>query len=253
MEVLIFKSKEDMGASAAENAIKIIATAIQKNNRANIIIATGLSQVETINNLVKSEKIDWRKITIFHLDEYIGIPATHHASFRKFLKDYVIDKVEVVKDVYYVNGDAINPLIECKRLGRIISQYEIDLALVGIGENCHLAFNDPPADFEIEESYIVVNLDRACRMQQVGEGWFKALEDVPGRAITMSIKQIMKSKNIIVSVPDKRKAVPTKNALEEKINPMCPSSILQKHPKCKIFLDEEAASLLTKYKFRANE
>lgn len=182
---------------------------------------------------------------MFHLDEYIGIAVDHPASFRKFLKERFVDKVPALKAAHFVEGDVDDPQQECRRLGDIITKHSIDAALIGIGENAHLAFNDPPADFETEEPYIIVELDEKCRAQQMGEGWFKTLEQVPRRAISMSIRQIMKSACLIVSVPEKRKAEAVRNALEGKVTNMCPASILQTHPNCKIFLDNDSASLLS--------
>jgi glucosamine-6-phosphate deaminase len=244
MEKLIYKTKQQMGAAAAAQAAEAIKQAIEEKGEANIILATGTSQFETIKSLTNSET-DFSKVTMFHLDEYIGIPADHPASFRKYLKERFVDKVTPLKAVHFVEGNADNPQQECGRLGDIISKNPIDAALIGIGENGHLAFNDPPADFETEEPYIIVELDERCRGQQLGEGWFETLEQVPRRAISMSIRQIMKSECLIVSVPDKRKAEAVRNALEGKITNMCPASILQKHPDCKIFLDDDAASLLS--------
>ncbi len=244
MEKLIYKSKQEMGAAAAAHAAEAIKRAIEEKGHANIILATGTSQFETIKSLTSSG-IDFSKVTMFHLDEYTGLPANHPASFRKYLKERFVDKVPALKAVHFVEGDVDNPRQECRRLGDIIAKNPIDAALIGIGENGHLAFNDPPADFETEEPYIIVELDERCRGQQLGEGWFETLEQVPRRAISMSIRQIMKSECLIVSVPDKRKAEAVRNALEGKITNMCPASILQKHPNCKIFLDSDAASLLT--------
>jgi len=244
MEKYIYKTKQEMGAAAASHAAEAIKQAIENKGGANIILATGTSQFETINSLTSSG-IDFSKVTMFHLDEYIGLPADHPASFRKYLKERFVDKVPALKAVHFVEGDADNPQQECRRLGNIIAKNPVDVALIGIGENGHLAFNDPPADFETEEPYIIVELDERCRGQQLGEGWFETLEQVPRRAISMSIRQIMKSACLIVSVPDKRKAEAVRNALEGKITNMCPASILQKHPNCKIFLDADAASLLS--------
>ena len=196
-------------------------------------------------NLTATEGIDFSKVTMFHLDEYIALESDHPASFRKYLKERFVDKVRNLKAAYFVNGDAEEPQQECQRLGAIISEHPIDVALVGIGENGHLAFNDPPADFETEGPYIVVELDERCRKQQLGEGWFESFEQVPSRAISMSIRQIMKSARLIVTVPEKRKAEAVKNALEGQITPMCPASILQEHKNCKIFMDKDAASLLS--------
>jgi len=245
MEKFIFKTKQEMGAAAAAYAAKAIKQATEEKGQSNIILATGTSQFETLKNLVTATEIDFSKVTMFHLDEYIGLPADHPASFRKYLKERFVDKVPALKTVHFVEGNADDPQQECRRLGDIITKHPIDVALIGIGENGHLAFNDPPADFETEEPYIIVELDQRCRAQQMGEGWFETLEQVPRRAISMSIRQIMKSACLIVSVPEKRKAEAVKNALEGKVSPMCPASILQKHKNCKIFMDADAASLLS--------
>jgi glucosamine-6-phosphate deaminase len=245
MENFIYKTIQELGAAAAAQAAEAIKEAIRTKAEANIILATGVSQFETLKNLVATGGIDWPKVTMFHLDEYIGLGADHPASFRKFLKERFVDKVPDLKAVHFINGDATDSQEECQRLGNIIATHPIDVALVGIGENGHLAFNDPPADFETEEPFIVVELDQRCRGQQLGEGWFETLEQVPQRAISMSIQQIMKSVCIIVSVPEKRKAEAVKNALQGQVTNVCPSSILQRHPNCKIFMDEEAASLLS--------
>jgi len=182
---------------------------------------------------------------MFHLDEYVGLPETHPASFIRYLKERLINKVHP-GNVYLIRGDAKSPELECERLGKIIIQKEIDVAFVGIGENGHLAFNDPPADFDTEKPYLVVNLDDACRKQQLGEGWFKSFDEVPKKAISMSIHQIMKSKNIICTVPDKRKAKAVKNCLEEEISPLYPASILRKNPQVYFYLDKYSASLINK-------
>jgi glucosamine-6-phosphate deaminase len=242
MQVKIYHTAAKLGKAAGKNAARLLCKAIETNGTANIILATGTSQFETLNQVI-SEDIDWSKITMFHLDEYIGLPVTHPASFRKYLIERFISKVDL-KEAHLINGEA-NPEQECKRLGEIIIQHPIDVALVGIGENGHLAFNDPPADFEREEPYIVVELDDACRQQQMNEGWFKSMDDVPQKAISMSIKQIMKSKNIICSVPDRRKASAIKDSLENSVSNLYPASILQIHNNCIVYLDKDAASLLS--------
>ncbi len=244
MERCVFADKEAMGAAAAGAAAEEIKAAIADKGQANIILATGASQFEVLKNLVAAEGIDWSKVVMFHLDEYIGIGQEHPASFRKYLKERFVDQVSGLKAVHFVDGDAEDPQAECDRLGEIIAAHPIDVALVGIGENGHLAFNDPPADFETEAAYIVVDLDDKCRRQQLGEGWFRALDDVPSRAISMSIRQIMKSRCIICSVPDERKAEAVKAAVQGQVSNMCPSSILQEHDNCTLYLDEPAASLL---------
>lgn len=241
MHIEISITKKELGVAAAQKGASLIQDAIQKNGKANIIVATGASQFEMLEELVKKD-VDWSKVSCFHLDEYIGMPITHPASFRKYLKERFVDKVNV-KEFHYINAEE-NPEEECKRLESIINKKTIHVAFVGIGENGHLAFNDPPADFETEESYIVVDLDKACRFQQMGEGWFKTLEDVPKQAISMSVKQILKSKNIICSVPDKRKANAVKGAVSGDISPLVPSSILQNHSATWLYLDTDAAALL---------
>ncbi len=244
MEKFIYKTKQEMAAAAAAASAQAINRAIEDKDQANIILATGTSQLEMLKNLVEAETVDWAKVTMFHLDEYIAMGAEHPASFRKFLKERFVDRVPGLKAVHFIAGDAGNPEQECRRVGSLIAEHPIDAAMVGIGENGHLAFNDPPADFEIEEPFLVVELDEKCRKQQLGEGWFETLEQVPRQAISMSIRQIMKSACLIVTVPDQRKAEAVKNALKGKVTPACPASILQRHDNCKIFLDAEAASLL---------
>lgn len=245
MNVEVFENKKELGEKSAQDAADKIRTAIQKKGSANIILATGASQFETLANFVKQPDMDWSKIEMFHLDEYVDLPETHPASFRKYLKERFEGKVPDLKDTHYIQADHDDPGEECRRLNQIISEKEIDVALVGIGENGHLAFNDPPADFETEEPYIVVELDEACRRQQMGEGWFSTLEDVPRKAISMSVKQIMKSKSIVCTVPDKRKAQAVKDCLSGDISNMHPASILQKHDNCTIYLDKDSASLLS--------
>ena len=230
-----------MGKLAAQKGAELIRESIQKNGMANIIVATGASQFEMLGELVK-EDIDWSVVTGFHLDEYIGIDVSHPASFRKYLKERFVDLVPI-KEFNYVNG-SIDAEAECNRLGEIISRHPIDVAFVGIGENGHLAFNDPPADFETEEPYLVVNLDEACRRQQLGEGWFPTFDDVPKQAISMSIKQIMKSEHIICSVPDKRKAEAVKNTVKSKVSSMVPASVVQLHKSTWLYIDKNSSSKL---------
>ncbi len=248
MNIKIFDTKQKMAASAASDASHIIKNAIKAKGIANIILATGVSQFEVLENLLSYKDIDWSKVTMFHLDEYIGLPITHPASFRKYLMERFVDKVPGLKQSFLINGEAKDPYEECRRLGKIISGYQIDVAFVGFGENGHIAFNDPPADFDTEEPYIIVDLDDVCRKQQLGEGWFPTFDDVPKKAVSMSVKQIMKSKHIICSVPEKRKAEAVRNCLEKGVTNIYPASILQTHTNCTYYLDKESASLLTKVK-----
>ena len=245
MNVEVFDSKEELGVKSAQDAEKKIKDSVKKKGSANIILATGASQFETLKNLVSAEGIDWSKVVMFHLDEYVGMSDQHPASFRKYLKERFVDKVGSSKAVHFIKGDAEDTEEECKRLNEIIKKHPIDVALVGIGENGHLAFNDPPADFDTEEPYIVVELDEACRRQQMGEGWFETFEDVPKKAISMSIKQILKSGSIICSVPDKRKAKAVQECLEGDVSNIHPASILQTHQNCTVYLDRDSASLLS--------
>ncbi|WP_205749453.1 glucosamine-6-phosphate deaminase [Aquirufa rosea] len=244
MKLHIFSTPKHLGQAAGSLAAEHIKKAIQENGQANIILATGTSQFETLNQLIQEKEIDWSLVNLFHLDEYIGLSESHPASFRKYLKERFIQLVPNLKSFHLINGET-DAQAECTRLNSIISQHPIDVALVGIGENGHLAFNDPPANFETKDPYLVVELDEACRKQQMGEGWFPTLEDVPTQAISMSIQHIMASSKIISSVPDFRKAEAVKNCLENEVSPWYPASILQKHTDCSMFLDIHSAELLS--------
>jgi glucosamine-6-phosphate deaminase len=242
--IFIAQDPEALGKAAGKMAAGSIRNAIATKGTANIILATGTSQFETLKQLTTEPGIDWSKVTMFHLDEYIGLPITAKASFRKYLKERFIDQVPELKAAHLINGE-IDPAAECSRLGSLIAGHPIDVALVGIGENGHLAFNDPPANFTTDDPYIIVDLDEACRKQQMGEGWFATMEDVPRQAISMSIKQILLSKEIICSVPDSRKAEAVRNSLEVTITNEIPASILREHHRCSYYLDTNAAELLS--------
>jgi glucosamine-6-phosphate deaminase len=245
MEIIVTKDAQELGKAAGIAAGALIRQAIRESDIANIILATGTSQFETINQLILEKGIDWSKVVMFHLDEYIGLPITSNASFRKYLKERFLDKVPSLKSIHLIDGEA-DPGSECKRLEQLIALHPIDVALVGIGENGHLAFNDPPADFDTTQPYIIVELDEACRKQQLGEGWFESLDHVPRQAISMSIQQILKSNHIICSVPDSRKAIAVKNSLEQPVSNQYPATILQLHPDCRYFLDKSSAALLSR-------
>jgi glucosamine-6-phosphate deaminase len=242
LNVIISENAHALGQLAGRKAADCINSAIALKGQANIILATGASQFETLRTLVEQD-IDWSKVVMFHLDEYIGIPETAPASFRKYLKERFLEKVGELMAVYLINGEG-DAVAEAKKLSAVIREHPIDVALVGIGENGHLAFNDPPADFETDEPYIIVDLDNECRQQQMNEGWFASLDEVPRQAISMSIRQICDSKQIICSVPDKRKAEAVKNSLEAAVTNQAPASILQLHPECAFYLDRMSASLL---------
>jgi len=245
MKKYVFQTKDEMAAASASTTAQAIKQAIRARGQANIVIGTGASQYEMFQHLTATRGIDWFKVVMFHLDEYVGLEPSHPGSLRHYLIENFMDKVGPLRAAYLVKGEAPDPAQECKRLGVLIQAHPIDVACIGFGENGHLAFNDPPADFETEEPYLVVQLDERCRMQQVGEGWFKSLEEVPARAISMSVRQILKSRQLVATVPDLRKAEAAKNALEGPVTPQCPASIIQQHENCVVFLDEPAASRLT--------
>lgn len=244
MKTKTYDTPQLMGEAAGNMAALKIEAAIKEYQEANIILATGASQFHTLNSLINYDIINWSKVTVFHLDEYIGIEDNHPASFRKYLRERFLEKVGKVKYFNFINGNAQNPQDECERLNRLIQPLTIQVALVGIGENGHLAFNDPPADFDTEDPYIIADLDEKCRMQQVGEGWFDGIDDVPMQAISMSIRQIMKSKSVICSVPDKRKAEAVKACVLGEVSNLHPASVLQKHEDCTIFLDKGSAQFI---------
>ena len=244
MNISITQNPSELGKAAGAAAAQIIRETIEARSEVNIILATGTSQFETLNQLIAEKNIDWGKVTMFHLDEYIGLPVTHPASFRKYLLERFLSKVPALKASFLIDGEE-DAKTECARLGDLINRYPVDVALVGIGENGHLAFNDPPADFETEQPYIIVELDEPCRKQQMGEGWFKSLEEVPRYAISMSVKQILKSKHIICSVPDTRKAIAVKNTVEQPLTNLYPASILQLHRHCICYLDKSSSALLS--------
>lgn len=244
IKTTVLDTPETMGKAAAETAIDHVARAIDQTGHAAIVLATGASQFEVLANLVKTDRIDWSRVTMFHLDEYVGMPDTHKASFRKYLTERFIQQVTPLKAVHLIQGDVTDPEAECRRLSDLISQHEIAVTLAGIGENGHLAFNDPPADFETKAPYLVVDLDERCRGQQLGEGWFETLDDVPTQAISMGIQQIVSSKCLILSVPDTRKAEAVKNTVTQAVSPEVPASIVQSHHNCHLYLDRASAALL---------
>lgn len=243
MQIHIHDSIDSMARSAAAEGVAAIKTAIAQRGEANIILATGASQFGMLDLLVQSD-IDFGKVTAFHLDEYIGLPLSHPASFRRYLQERVLAKVSTFKQFVLIDGEAADIDAEIARISALISKHPIDVCFAGIGENGHLAFNDPPADFETENPYINVELDAACRQQQFGEGWFETLDAVPHRAISMSIRQILKSGTIILTVPDGRKAAATARCLEGPVDVMAPASILQRHQATSVHLDLAAASQL---------
>ena len=243
MKVKVFPSKTAMGAAAAADAAASIRNAADAAGRARCIFATGASQLEFVDALVAIPGVPWEAVEFFHLDEYVGLKASHPASFRRYLRERVLDRVSVAA-AYLLDGEG-NAEAVCAETGKVLAEAPVDVAFVGIGENGHLAFNDPPADLETESPYIVVALDDACRRQQVGEGWFSNVEEVPTHAISMSIRQILKARRIQCVVPDARKAEAVARCLEGPVTPTAPASVLQNHPNVTVYLDEPAAVQLS--------
>jgi len=243
MVIKVYDNKASLGRAAAERAAVSLRNAIQNSGRARIIAATGVSQFEFLDALTRAPQIDWPRVEMFHLDEYIGLPASHPASFRKFLLERLIRPAGIT-NYHLLEGDGdVGEVV--RRVGRELQTAPVDIAFIGIGENGHLAFNDPPADFQTEEPYLIVELDEACRRQQVGEAWFADLSEVPRRAITMSVRQLLQAHEIIAIVPEARKAEAVKRCLEGEISPLAPASILRTHPRTTIFLDQQSSALLS--------
>jgi glucosamine-6-phosphate deaminase len=238
----VFPDKDSLGREAARQAATAMRAAIAARGTARIVAAAAASQFEFLEALTSTPDLDWQGVELFHLDEYVGLPMEHPASFRRFLRERLIEKAGLQK-IHFLAGEK-NPAEVCREVGQVLSAAPVDVAFIGIGENGHLAFNDPPADFETEEPYLVVRLDEACRRQQVGEGWFPTLADVPEHAISMSVRQILKAREIICVAPDERKALAVRDCFAGEITPMAPASILRTHPNATVFLDTHSASLL---------
>jgi glucosamine-6-phosphate deaminase len=243
MLIKVFGDRAALGQAAANQAATAIRRAIAERGQARIIAATAASQLEFLDALTKAPGIDWSKVDVFHLDEYIGLPVTHPGSFRKMLLEQLVRKTGITR-YHLLDGDAADPAEVVRRAGKELASMPIDIAFLGIGENAHIAFNDPPADFEVEDPYLIVNLDEACRQQQVGEAWFADISQVPTRAISMSARQILKAREILAVVPGPRKAQAIKACLEGEISPMAPASILRTHANATVYLDQHSAAQL---------
>jgi glucosamine-6-phosphate deaminase len=241
--IKILADKYSLGQAAADHAARSLRRTIGDQGIARIVAATGASQFEFLDALTSSPGIDWSRVEVFHLDEYVGLPAGHPASFRKYLFERLIHKTGITQ-YHFLDGDN-DPDRAITKVSRELTSKPVDILFAGIGENGHLAFNDPPADFQAEAPYLIVDLDQACRQQQVNEGWFAELADVPTKAISMSVRQILRAKEIIVTVPDARKAPAVKTCLEGEISPIAPASILRKHANVTIYLDKDSAALLS--------
>lgn len=244
MDVRIFESKDEMGAAAAAAGAERIREALEDGGEARIVMASAASQFEVVEALTRESDISWERVTLFHLDEYIGLPADHPASFSKFLRDRFIAKLPGELQAFHAIDGENEAAAECARVGALLAEEAPVVAFIGIGENGHIAFNDPPADFETEDPYLVVELDEVCRQQQVGEGWYPNLEAVPTHAMSMSVRQILKAGRIVCVVPDDRKADAVQKSVEGAVSPNVPATILQEHDDCILFLDEPAASHL---------
>jgi glucosamine-6-phosphate deaminase len=249
--VRVFGAKHALARAAAAHAAQILRHAVHARGRARIIAATGTSQFEFLDVLTQLPDIDWSDVEMFHLDEYIGLPISHPASFRKILLERLIRRAGITN--YHLLDCDTDPSTTISRVGNALISAPIDVAFVGIGENGHLAFNDPPADFEAEAPYLIVDLDEACRMQQVGEGWFTDLSEVPRRAVSMSVRQILKAEEIIAVVPESRKAKAVQACVEREISPMFPASILRTHHNTTLYLDNDSAALLKQSPFVSKE
>jgi glucosamine-6-phosphate deaminase len=243
MLIRVFPDKRSLGRAAADQAAAAIRRAITQRGSCRIIVATAASQREFLDSLTADPNIEWARVEAFHLDEYVGLPISHPGSFRKMMMEQLISKTNI-KKYHLLDGDAADPYLVARDVGRELAAAPVDIAFLGIGENGHIAFNDPPADFETEEPYIVVSLDEACRRQQVGEAWFSDISQVPKQALSMSVRQILKAKEILAVVPDERKAEAIKACLEGEISPKAPASILRTHPNATVYLDTHSASLL---------
>lgn len=246
VDIQLHETKSENGKAAAAFGAAAIRDAIAARGKANIVVATGASQFEMLEALVAEPGIDWSKVTGFHLDEYIDMPESHPASFRKYLKERFTGKLPSLGAFHFVVGDAADLDAELSRINAVLDAHPIDVMFAGIGENGHLAFNDPPADFESTVAYKVVQLDERCRRQQFGEGWFKTFDDVPTEAISMTVQRIISAKVVVLTVPDERKAEAVQHVLEGPVTNLWPASILQQHPNCHAFLDSAGARRLAK-------
>lgn len=244
MILRVFDDKISLGKAAAGQAATAIRRALGERGHARIVAATAASQREFLDALSKEPDIDWKNVEAFHLDEYIGLPITHPGSFRKMFMEQLIQKTGIA-NYHLLDGDAADPSEVIRRVGHALASAPVDIAFLGIGENGHIAFNDPPADFRTEEPYIIVNLDEACRRQQVGEAWFADISQVPSQAISMSVRQILKAEEILVVAPDTRKAQAVKACFEGEVNPWAPGSILRTHSNVTVYLDKKSAALLS--------
>ena len=245
LQIAVHADRPSLGKAAADIAARAMLEACSSTGSATLVVATGSSQFEVLAELSAVAAIPWDRVTIYHLDEYVGLAPDHPASFRRFLHERFVDRLpKPPKAFHELDGLAADPVTECRRLAEVVPTSPFDIAMIGIGENAHLAFNDPPADFDAKQPYLVVALDERCRRQQVGEGWFPSLAAVPTHAISMSVPRILATRTIVCSVPDRRKAEAVRASVEGPVTPDVPASILQRHANCHLLVDREAAGLL---------
>jgi len=242
MQIKTYADRATMSRAAARHASRTLRDTIARRGRARLVAATGASQFEFLAALTDAPGIEWSRVEMFHLDEYVGLSIDHPASFRRYLLDRLITKTGI-RDYHLLDGERDAEGV-ADRTGRELARAPVDVAFVGIGENAHLAFNDPPADFSVERPYVIVTLDEACRRQQVGEGWFRSVDEVPAQAISMSIRQILKSREILCMVPEARKAGAVKASIDGDISPLTPASILRTHANATLYLDRDSAALV---------
>jgi len=243
MKIRVFESKRAMGIAAAQDAATLLHSAVKKQGHARLMAATGASQFDLFEALTARTDVPWGEVSLFHLDEYFTLPAEHPAILGRYLRERFISKVNLGS--FHLLDPVGDPEAECKRVGRLLQEAPIDVAFVGIGENGHVAFNDPPADFETETPYKIVHLDMRCRRQQMSEGWFRSLDEVPKQAVSITVRQILKCRNILCVVPEARKAQAVADTLHSQVSPQVPASILKTHGAATLYLDKESSSLLT--------
>jgi glucosamine-6-phosphate deaminase len=246
LKIEIYASRKEAGAAAAEAAAGQLRRLAHQNESIGVIFATGASQLEMLRTLIKIPGLPWKRIRGFHMDEYIGIDADHKASFRRYMRQELTKRVPM-HSFREVDGNAADPAKFCREYAKTLQSENPQLCLLGIGENGHLAFNDPRfADFNDPVDMKIVALDEECKQQQVAEGWFKSITEVPSQAITLTIPALLRVPKLVVSVPGSRKAKIISRTLRELISTTCPATILRTHPDATVYLDEESAVELEK-------
>jgi len=244
MDLRLIPDPPTCAARVAEHGARVLRDALDRHTQATLVAATGMSQLAMLDLLARAPGIDWQRVTVFHLDEYIGLAATHPASFRRYLRERFLDQLPAQPAFVGIGGEAPDLPAELARLNHLLHGRRVDLGFAGVGDNAHLAFNDPPADFDVGTPYIEVQLDETCRRQQADQGWFPRLDDVPLRALSMSIRQILRSRCLLLTVTGERKAAALRAMVEGPVDPACPASALQDHADCTVYIDRAAARSL---------